>query len=142
MTVVLDASALLTYLQDDLGGEVVEGVLAEAVISSVNWAEVVQKSVAVGVVVEGMREDLEALGLEIAPFTPEDAEMAGRLWLQTRQAGLSLGDSLRDGIAERACLSLGMRLDVPVLTSDSLRDGIAERVLATLGLPLDVQVIR
>ena len=134
MTVVLDASALLTYLQDELGGEVVEGVLAEAVISSVNWAEVVQKSVAVGVVVEGMREDLEALGLEIAPFTPEDAEMAGRLWLQTRQAGLSLGD--------RACLSLGMRLDVPVLTSDSLRDGIAERVLATLGLPLDVQVIR
>lgn len=73
-----------------------------------------------------MGEDLEALGLEIVPFTPEDGEMAGRLWLQTRQAGLSLGD--------RACLSVGMRLDVPVLTCDS--------VWATLGLPLDVQVIR
>ena len=142
MTVVLDASALLAYLQDEPGGEAIEEVLAEAVISSVNWAEVVQKSVAVGVVVEGMREDLEALGLEVVPFTSEDGEMAGQLWLQTRQAGLSLGDSLRDGIAERACLSLGMRLDVPVLTSDSLRDGIAERVWATLGLPLDVQVIR
>jgi|GEM_PF-155270 len=142
MTVVLDASALLAYLQDEPGGEAIEGVLAKAVMSSVNWAEVVQKSVAVGVVVEGMREDLGALGLEIVSFTPEDGEMAGRLWLQTRQVGLSLGDSLRDGIAERTCLSLGVRLDVPVLTSDSLRDGIAERVWATLGLPLGVQVIR
>jgi len=124
--VVLDASALLAYLQDEPGGEAIEGVLAEAVMSSVNWAEVVQKSVAADVVVEGMREDLEALGLGIVSFTPEDAEMAGRLWLQTRQVGLSLGD--------RACLSLGMRLDVPVLTSD--------RIWATLGLPLDVQVIR
>jgi ribonuclease VapC len=126
MTVVLDVLALLAYLQDEPGGEMVEGVLAEAVMSSVNWAEVVQKSVAAGVNVDGMGEDLEALGLEIVPFTPEDGEMAGRLWLQTRQAGLSLGD--------RACLSLGMRLDVPVLTCDS--------VWATLGLPLDVQVIR
>lgn len=126
MTVVLDASALLAYLQEEPGGEAIEGALVEAVMSSVNWAEVVQKSVAAGVVVEGMREDLEVLGLEIAPFTPEDGEMAGRLWLQTRQGGLSLGD--------RACLSVGIRLAVPVLTCD--------RNWATLGLLLDVQVIR
>lgn len=126
MTVVLDASALLAYLQDEPGGEAIEEILAEAVISSVNWAEVVQKSVAVGVVVDGMGEDLEALGLEIVPFTPEDGEMAGRLWLQTKQAGLSLGD--------RACLSLGLRLDVRVLTCD--------RIWTTLGLALDVRVVR
>lgn len=126
MTVVLDASALLAYLQGEPGGDVVEGVLAVAVMSSMNWAEVVQKSLAAEVNVDGMREDLEALGLEIVPFTPEDGEMAGRLWLQTRQVGFSLGD--------RACLSLGMRLDVPILTSD--------RVWATIGLALDVQVIR
>ncbi|MBP5971974.1 type II toxin-antitoxin system VapC family toxin [Brasilonema sp. CT11] len=126
MTVVLDASAMLAYLQDEPGGEAVEVVLAESVISSVNWAEVVQKSVAAGVVIDGMREDLEALGLICAPFTPEDAEMAGRLWLQTRQVGLSLGDS--------ACLSLGMRLNASVLTSD--------RIWTTLGLSLDVQVVR
>lgn len=126
MKVVLDASALLAYLQDELGSEAVEAVLAESVISSVNWAEVVQKSVAAGVVIDGMQEDLEALGLTIAPFFPEDAEIAGRLWLQTRQTGLSLGD--------RACLSLGMRLNVPVLTCD--------RLWSSLGLALDVQVIR
>jgi ribonuclease VapC len=110
MRVVLDASALLAYLQDEPGCDAIEALLAESVISSVNWAEVVQKSIVAGVSVDGMRDDLEALGLTISPFTPEEAEIAGRLWQQIRQYGLSLGD--------RACLSLGLRHEVPVLTTD------------------------
>lgn len=126
MTVVLDASALLAYLKGEPGGDRVDAVLAESVMSSVNWAEVVQKSIAVGVNVDGMLDDLQALGLVVEPFTPEDGELAGRLWEQTRQDGLSLGD--------RACLSLGLRLGVNVLTSD--------RAWASLNLSLDIQVIR
>jgi PIN domain nuclease of toxin-antitoxin system len=126
MTVVLDASALLAYLQDESGCDAVEAVLAESVMSSVNWAEVIQKSIAAGVVVDGMLDDLEALGLAIELFTAEDGESAGRLWESTRQYGLSLGD--------RACLSLAMRLNLPVLTAD--------RTWGTLSLPLDMQVIR
>ena len=126
MTVVLDASALLAYLRDEPGGDRVDGVLAESVMSSVNWAEVVQKSIAVGVEVDGMLDDLQSLGLTVEPFTPGDGEMTGRLWEQTRQAGLSLGD--------RACLSLGLRLGVTVLTCD--------RAWASLGQSLDIQVIR
>ena len=95
-------------------------------MSSVNWAEVVQKSIAAGVEIEGMLDDLQALGLRVESFTAEDGEFTGRLWEQTRQAGLSLGD--------RACLSLGLRLGVPVFTSD--------RAWASLDLSLDVQVIR
>lgn len=126
MNVVLDASSLLAYLQDEPGGEVVEAALAESVISSVNWAEVVQKLIATGVVVNGMREDLESLGLVFAPFLPEDGWVTGQIWQQTRQYGLSLGD--------RACLSLGLRLNVPVLTSD--------RMWTNLALTLEVRVIR
>jgi len=125
MTVVLDASALLGFLQDEPGGDQVEAVLSEAVISSVNWAEVVQKSVAADVLINGMREDLEALGVKILPFTAEEAEIAGQLWLQTRQAGLLLGD--------RACLSLGIRLQAPVLTAD--------QIWITLKLPVTVHSI-
>jgi PIN domain nuclease of toxin-antitoxin system len=38
MTVVLDASALLAYLRQEPGEEMVDGVLAESVMTSVNWA--------------------------------------------------------------------------------------------------------
>ncbi|WP_413171896.1 type II toxin-antitoxin system VapC family toxin [Anabaena azotica] len=126
MTLVLDASALLAYLKDEPGGDVVEAILAESVISSVNWAEVIQKAIAVNVVVEGMLDDLLALGLVVEPFTWEDGEVAGRLWEQTRSFGLSLGD--------RACLSLGLRLGVVVLTSD--------RAWLNLDLGLDIRAVR
>ncbi len=125
MTVVLDASALLAYLQDEPGGEVVEAVLNVAVMSSVNWAEVVQKSIVAGIVIDGIRDDLEALGLRIIPFTPEEAEVVGRLWQQTRQYGLSLGD--------RACLSLGLTLNVPVLTVPEPSSGLVISILGILG---------
>ena len=47
MSVVLDASALLAYLQDEPGSEVIDEVLAESAMSSVNWAEVIQKAIAI-----------------------------------------------------------------------------------------------
>jgi PIN domain nuclease of toxin-antitoxin system len=87
---------------------------------------VVQKSVAADVLIDGIREDLEALGAKILPFTAEEAEIAGQLWLQTRTVGLSLGD--------RACLSLGIRLQAPVLTAD--------QIWITLKLPVTVHSIR
>ena len=124
--VVLDASALLAYLKDEPGGNIVEAALAESAISSVNWAEVIQKAITVGVIVEGMLDDLQALGLVVEPFTPLDGEVAGRLWEQTRSLGLSLGD--------RACLSLGLRLGVAVLTSD--------RAWLNLDLGLDIRAVR
>jgi ribonuclease VapC len=123
---VLDASALLAYLQDEPGSETIEPMLDESSISSVNWAEVVQKSIAGGVEVDGLCEDVEGLGLSILPFTLEEAETAGRLWLETRPCGLSLGD--------RACLSLGIRLGVPVLTTDQL--------WVSLNPPMTVHVVR
>jgi PIN domain nuclease of toxin-antitoxin system len=126
MQVVLDVSALLAYLRAEPGSDGVDGLLGVAGITSVNWAEVVQKSLAAGVEVEGLREDLEALGLVVAPCSAGDADTAARLWLQTRHLGLSLGD--------RACLSLGLRLNLPVLTCD--------RVWAELGLPLTIQLLR
>ena len=74
----------------------------------------------------GMREDLQALGLRVDPFLPTDGDTAGQLWASTRQLGLSLGD--------RACLSLGLRLGLPVLTCD--------RAWSQLPLALEIQVLR
>ena len=108
---VLDASALLALLQQEPGAETVETLLEEAVISSVNWSEVVQKSLDRGVELDNLREDLKALGLSIAPFDVEDAEIAAALRRGTAELGLSLAD--------RACLALASRLSIPALTTDS-----------------------
>lgn len=124
MNVVMDASALLAWLQAEPGAELVAAELASAAISSLNWSEVLQKSLAHGVEISGLREDLEALGLIILPFDADDAQQAARLWAPG--SGLSLAD--------RACLALGLRHGVPVLTAD--------RMWAQVSLGVEVQVIR
>ena len=121
---VLDASALLALLNSEPGGEIVADLLASAVISSVNWSEVVQKSLDRQADVDGLRQDLEALGLEIRSFTAEDAERTAHLRAITERLGLSLGD--------RACLALAASLGLPAVTADriwtDLEIGIAVRI--------------
>jgi len=109
---ILDASALLAYLQDEPGSEVVDALLMYSVMNSVNWSEVTQKAVAKQINISGMRTELEALGLAIIPFTVEEAELAAKLWKITRRHGLSLGD--------RACLSSALCLNLPVYTADKV----------------------
>jgi len=109
---ILDASALLAYLQDELGSKVVDALLMYSVMNSVNWSEVTQKAVAKQINISGMRTELEALGLAIIPFTVEEAELAAKLWKITRRHGLSLGD--------RACLCSALCLNLPVYTADKV----------------------
>ncbi|MBI4311979.1 MAG: type II toxin-antitoxin system VapC family toxin [Chloroflexi bacterium] len=123
--VVLDASALLAAVLGEPGEVAVREALPVAAISSVNWSEVLQKTIASGSPVEGLRDEFERIGLVIQPFTAEDAALAASLWTRTRTAGLSLAD--------RACLALGARLGLPVLTTDhpwaSLDVGVNVRLL-------------
>jgi PIN domain nuclease of toxin-antitoxin system len=124
---VLDASALLAQLNGEPGFDVVEALISRSVISSVNWAEVLQKVIARGSrEVRDVQEDLASLGLQVLPFTEEDAGPTARLWSTTRQAGLSLGD--------RACLSLAQKLGLSALTTD--------RGWTALNLEVEVRLIR
>lgn len=114
-------------LLEEPGAELVMAILDTSLMSSVNWSEVIQKALAHGIEIEGMQSDLRALGLVIVPFSPEEGEIAARLWQTTRIKGLSLGD--------RACLALSKRFDVPALTAD--------RAWADLELEdLEIQLIR
>jgi ribonuclease VapC len=108
---VLDASALLAWLNGESGGEKVEPILGVSAISTVNLSETIQKSLSRGVDTDGLVEDLAALGLRSTSFTTEDAEMAASLWSRTRQLGLSLAD--------RCCLATAKRFGVPALTADA-----------------------
>ncbi|SJM88959.1 PilT protein domain protein [Crenothrix polyspora] len=123
---ILDASALLAYLQQEKGSAQVEDILPIAFISTVNWCEVIQKlrvrSVDVGLV----SKNLEILGLKIISFSREHAEKASELYQLTSPFGLSLGD--------RACLATGLVENMPVVTAD--------KVWQELPLSLAIKLIR
>lgn len=113
---VLDASALLAYLNDEAGADVVEDALAGgASISTVNLAEVLTKLGEIGEDPERVSETLWRRGLlgqqlEVVAFSADDAVLTAELHRKTKQYGLSLGD--------RACLGLALRLDLPAVTAD------------------------
>ena len=109
-TVVLDASAVLALIHDEPGAGEVEASLGDAVLSTVNWAEVAGVLDARGLPVAPLRETIVALGIDLRTFGPEDADETGALHAATRAAGLSLGD--------RACLALAGKLGAPALTAD------------------------
>jgi PIN domain nuclease of toxin-antitoxin system len=124
---VLDASALLALMLDEPGRDRVEAALtAGAIISAVNFAEVVSRLVDYGLSDERVAHDIEQLDLDIVSLDAETAWAAGLLRRPTRTIGLSLGD--------RACLALGAATGLAVLTAD--------RTWSGLGLDLEVSLIR
>jgi ribonuclease VapC len=122
---VLDASALLALLQQELGTEIVAAALQDSAISTVNWSEVLQKSTSRGIDPEGMQAEFEALGVNIIPFSALQAELAAQLWLETKELGLSLGD--------RSCLALAIDQKATALTADKawaqLKNGISIQLI-------------
>lgn len=109
---MLDSSALLAVLFREAGGEAVSHRLPDALMSAVNLSEVAARMVERGVPLEKAVEILTHQPLEVIPFDSEQAYVAASLRPATRKLGLSLGD--------RACLALGLRHGVPVLTADQL----------------------
>ena len=122
---ILDASALLAYVLDEPGAEVVEEALAEeGSIGAVNLAEVLTKLADVGQEPGSAMGHIGLLPIEILPFDEDLAIETARLRSLTAAAGLSLGD--------RACLGLGRRFGGRVLTADASWRGLVDDVLVEL----------
>ncbi|MBD1843383.1 type II toxin-antitoxin system VapC family toxin [Cyanobacteria bacterium FACHB-63] len=128
---VLDASALLAYLGDEAGADIVESALMQgSIISAVNWAETLTKLAERGQDPDAVARDLTTQGLintalHIQPLDESLACEIAKLRLPTRRLGLSLGD--------RACLALALQLQLPALTTDgawaNLNIGVSIRVI-------------
>lgn len=123
---VLDASALMAYYYRESGADVVDSAISKgAVISTVNWSEVLSK-------ISDKGEDIISFAskiyqeefdwLTVIPMTEPDAVQIAQLRQPTKLLGLSLGD--------RACLALGMRLKLTVLTADQVWKNLA------IGVPI------
>ena len=107
--IVLDASAILSFVQGEPGADVVERALeADTVCGAANWSEVAQKVISAGRDWNLVRALLINHDIGVEPVVADDAEWAARRW--RRGGGLSLAD--------RLCLALTDRLDADVLTAD------------------------
>jgi ribonuclease VapC len=125
-SVVLDASALLAFLRCEPGADIVDAALNDAVISAVNYSEILKKTIERGGSVEATAEFIRGLTVAIIPFDDAHAAAAAELYPQAKPHGMSFAD--------RACLSLGVLRRSSVFT--------AERKMKLVTLPIKVKLIR
>lgn len=123
---VLDASAVLAVYFDEAGAEIVRPALLGALLSAVNYSEVIGKCVDRGDTLAVTLRKLAAMGVSVVPHDARLGQRAGELRPLGRHLGLSLGD--------RACLALAEQEALPVLTAD--------RSWKRLPLTMDIRLIR
>lgn len=128
--IVIDSSAIIAFLDLEPGSENVREHLNDAIISTINLAEVIT---VINRKTGGDKEaQAEALMLlkntfaHIIDFDLEQAIIAAEIDLVSKKYGLSLGD--------RACLALAKAKKLPVLTAD--------KEWKKLKIGVDVQLVR
>jgi ribonuclease VapC len=125
-SVVLDASAVIAVLNVEPGADVVLGAMAGALISAVNYSEVLKKAIERCQTTGPIGELLDSYHVEIIPFDKEHAAASAELYPEGKPHGMSFAD--------RACLALGVQRKLMVLT--------AESKMRLLTLPIKVKLIR
>ncbi|GAA4169856.1 type II toxin-antitoxin system VapC family toxin [Gryllotalpicola koreensis] len=112
--VVFDASALIALLKREPGWESVERALtAGGFCGAANLAEVAQKVRFFGFQWETVWSFLRSYGLTVVPILEADALRAALLWKPRENFSL----------ADRLCLALADRLELPALTADTAWKG-------------------
>jgi len=123
---VVDASAFLAIMRDEIGAALASARMPGASMSTVNASEALMRGVEKGIPLDLMREFLAAQEVRMVPFDDELAVSAALLRPSTKRAGLSFAD--------RACIATAMRLNATVVTAD--------RIWADLDLPCPIELIR
>ena len=126
MTAVLDASSILAVIFEEPGADIVIAHSDGALLSAVNFDEVLHKSARRGIAGSDVERQLAKLGIAIAPFGVADARIAADLYKRVDRTGTSFAD--------RACLALGIATGGPIYTCDGK--------WRNLGLGLDIRLIR
>jgi len=124
--IVLDASALLTFLFGETGHERVASQLDRSCISAINLSEVIGRFARDGHDAREVLRRINQSSIKTVPFLAEDAALAAALVPATLPLGLSLGD--------RACLALAASRKAPAWTAD--------RAWAPLDIGVAIEVIR
>ncbi|MCP4362357.1 MAG: type II toxin-antitoxin system VapC family toxin [Chloroflexi bacterium] len=110
--IALDASALLAYLFKEVGHTQIDEYIDECCLSTVNLSEVIGRFARDGHDSQKVLKRILSTNIEVVSFTAAQAALAASLLPPTKPFGLSLAD--------RACLSLALDRDIPVVTADQV----------------------
>jgi PIN domain nuclease of toxin-antitoxin system len=124
--VILDSSALLALIKKEPGAEIVEKLIGNVIMSSINLSEVAATLLDSDMSVEECQECIEPFIEKIIAFGKEESFSTAALKKLTKHKGLSQGD--------RACISLGLSTGYPIYTAD--------KVWAQLDLNCIINLIR
>jgi PIN domain nuclease of toxin-antitoxin system len=116
----------MAFLHSEPGGDMVWEALSDALISAVNYSEVLKKAIERGKQIGEVAAKIRRLSLPIVPFDEAHAAAAAELYPQAKPHGMSFAD--------RACLSLGVMRRNTVLTAD--------KNMRLVTLPIKVKLIR
>ncbi len=121
---VLDASALLCLLFGEPGADRVEMRLTGALVSVVNYHEVLAKLTDRGVDAAEAQMMLAEFDIDIVPADRDQADVGGKLHPETRDIGLSLGD--------RSCLALALCRNATAVSADRAWEALDVGVVVEL----------
>lgn len=110
--ILLDTSAIIALLKKEPGYEILEDLVANSSISSVNLSELVAVLVRSGIAENEIDEIITDILPEIIPFSEDLAIQAGKLAKHTKDFGLSFGD--------RACIATGINHNMTIYTTDKI----------------------
>ena len=110
--VILDASALLALIQEETGAEIIKPLLKFSVMSVVNVTETLSVLQRTNISPEEGLTLITDIITTIVPFDLEQAERVAKLHPLVQPQGLSLAD--------RACIALGIKLQIPIYTADRI----------------------
>ena len=108
--VVVDASAILALINNEKGKDVVEQVLHNAIVSSINFSEVITVTNRNGFNEKEVITLLSNIFPNVIDFNYEQACIAAHLDQYTKKLSLSLGD--------RSCLALAKYQKCSVISAD------------------------
>lgn len=112
--VILDASALLALIQEETGAEIIKPLLKFSVMSAVNVTETLSVLQRTNISPEEGLTLITDIVTTIVPFDLEQAAQVAKLHPLVQPQGLSLAD--------RACIALGIKLQIPIYTADRIWD--------------------
>lgn len=115
--VILDASALIALMNNEPGYAMIEDIIGDSVMSTVNVSEAAKFLIDRRTYTEKEAQNvIEQLVNDIADFDSEQAYVAASLYNKTKALGLSMGD--------RACLALSKVTGYTIYTADKIWDKV------------------